>query len=335
MQTDWLQRLPKAELHVHLEGFVDAPFWRDLLIKHSLDPVPPLAELEARYHYPDFAGFIRCFSGVVKSFYTADDFYQLTRYALAKQAAQGIVYTETYLTPLFYANKNLDFKDVLWAIDQAAREAEGETGIVMRLLLDGARNFGPESVQLVFERATQDPTGRVIGVGLGGDEARFPARLFQANFAWAAAQGLHCVCHAGETAGEASMLEAVELLQAKRLGHALAVQPQTRLEALILQGQIALELCPTSNRRTGQIATLEQHPFARYFQAGYPVVLGSDDPGFFGSDLLGELRLMAQLHSLSQADLAQLARNSFCLSFLRKPEQATYLTQIERHLQAP
>ncbi len=331
-EADFILALPKIELHVHLEGFVDPVFWHEMLTRQG-GPSPPLSQLEASYDFKDFPGFLQAFAAVVRSFHSPEDFYHLTKKALNFQADQGIRYSETYFTPIFYTPKGLDFHEIMSEIHRAAREAKEERGITLRLILDGVRNFGFASVQKVFEMAASDRTGLVVGVGLGGDETHHPAHLFIDNFAWARAQGLTAVCHAGETMGEASMLDAIELLGARRIGHALRIQEGSRIEEMLERYAVCLELCPTSNLKTGQIASLEEHPFKTYRQRGYQISLNSDDPGFFKTSLLTEYKKMGALYDFGPAEYCQLALRALDSAFLPRAQRDQIASEIMTHFE--
>lgn len=317
--------LPKAELHVHLEGFMDLTSWRAMTERQGTWTPERQTEMEAHFAFKTFPFFLKCFGAVIFSFTSPEDFYDLTKKALSDLAAQGVVYAEVMLTPAFFVDRGIDFAEMMGEIDRAAKE---EPSVEMKLIFDGARNFGPEAVAHNFKLAAQDPTGRVIGVGLGGDEANFPARLFKEQFDWARAQGFRATCHAGEAAGEESIIEAVEVLGAERLGHALGIRPGSRAEELILARQLTLDLCPHSNQVTGVCLDLNEHPLPDYLARGYRVTLNSDDPGFFRSDLLTEYA-WAQERGLSADQLKGLAAQSFQGSFLEPALKQAWLKRLE------
>ena len=329
-----LQKLPKFELHVHLEGFVDARFWSEMLDRNQVVERPSLEELEERFNFTDFAGFIACFRDLVHDFQNPRDFYHLTKKALAQQAAQGVIYTETYFTPIFYIDRGMNFHEIMQEVSLAAKEALRDWGIEMKILFDGVRNFGPPSVRRIFELATLDETGLVTGVGIGGDEKNFPAHQFIDEFAYARSQGLNLVCHAGETDGEASMLDAIELLGALRIGHALGIEEGSRIEEVIQKYDVSLELCPTSNLQTGQIKRLEDHPFGLYLKRGYQISLNSDDPGFFQSSILGEYEAMGRIHHLGPAEYCQLSLRALDSAFLPRVARDRWAKQVLQYFES-
>ena len=216
--------MPKVELHVHLEGFVDLSFWQEMTEAQGSWTQDRAQEMKEKFAFQDFGQFLKCFGAVIFSFLNPDDFYRLTHKALSDLQSQGIRYAEVMLSPGFFVDRGIDFHEMMAEINRAASEVERQGGPEMKLIFDGPRNFGLAAVQQNFELAVQDKTNRVIGVGLGGDEANFPARDFQAPFAWAKSHGLKLTCHAGETAPESSIAEAIELLGAQRIGHGLGIE---------------------------------------------------------------------------------------------------------------
>lgn len=328
--TELIKQLPKAELHVHLEGSVTPAFWKHLLEKHaSSGPIPSLEALKNRFHYDSFAAFLEVYRDVVFSFNSPDDFYELTLLYLNNALTHNIRYVEMMMTPWFSVKRGINLAEILAEIDRAAKEIEKKADITLKLIFDGPRNFGRDVVQDVFTMATEDRTGRVIGVGLGGDEKNFPAHLFRDCFAFARAEGFNTIAHAGETAGEASMIDAVELLKVSRLGHCLGIPRQSRLERLILEKEITLDMCPWSNVTTRVIDSISDHPMFDYLQRNYPVTLNTDDPGMFGNTLTKEYETLVECHDVSAEQLAQLCKNSVLGSFLPKDGKSALLAEIE------
>jgi len=316
-----LVAMPKVELHVHLEGFVDFPFWQEMTQAQGSWSPDKAKEMEDHFNFVDFNQFLQCFGAVLHSFKGPDDFHRLTLMALEKLRNQGVQYVEMMMTPSFFLSQGIPFSDLMTAIDQAAKEAEGQGGPKMKLLFDGPRNFGVDVVKQNFALALQDPTGRVIGVGLGGDEAHFPARDFQEPFAWAKAEGLKLTCHAGEAAPESSIGEAIELLGAQRIGHGLGIIAKGPVEELIFKHNIGIDLCPHSNLATGVLPNLESHPLLEYLSRGYSISLNSDDPGFFKTHVLKEYQWAYAHQNIRLDHLCEISQRSVEQSFLEPSEK--------------
>ena len=325
-ELERLIKLPKFELHVHLEGFVDLTFWEEMVKAQGTWTSERAQAMQAHFAFKSFPLFLKCFGAVIYSFLSPADFYRLARYAAERLKAQGVVYAEVMMTPPFFVNRGIDFFEMMAEVDRGFTSVEIEGGPQIKLIFDGARNFGNAEVRHCFELAAQDKTGRVIGVGLGGDEVNFPARDFVDEFKWAQAQGLHLTCHAGEAAGAQSIMEAVQLLGAERLGHALGIEAGSALEEEILKNSVALDLCPHSNLTTGVLATLDQHPLEAYLARGHRVSLSSDDPGFFRTDLIKELSWAWGLGG--ETLVKQVNQSALLASFMPPAQKTRWATEI-------
>jgi adenosine deaminase len=332
-EEEFILKIPKVELHVHLEGSVTPEFWLDLYIRHSEDnSIPSIDDLRKRFQFGSFNDFISAFRDVIFTFRTPEDFYYLTLNFLNRAADQNIRYCEVMFTPWFLEQRGIDFYEMMSEIDRAAIEIEKKRDVKMKLIFDGPRNFGSKVVKDVFQKALNDKTGRVIGVGLGGDEKNFPALDFIDQFEFARANGLKTIAHAGETDGENSMINAIEKLQVSRIGHCLGITKNSRLEELIQENKITLDLCPLSNVATRVINKISDHPFHDYLKRGYPITINSDDPGFFKTDLVNELLEMNKLKNLSFDEIAKLSQNAVQGSFLTKYNKEKILSEIDKML---
>lgn len=331
--AEFIKNLPKVELHVHLEGAVTPAIWKEQVMRNKVESLYSAVEpVDDHFSFDSFMGFIAVFRDVLLSFRSPEDFYHLTQSFLKGLADQQVRYCEVMMTPWFVMRQGIDFREMMAEIDRAAREAEQQHNIEMKLLFDGPRNFGNQVVREVFELAVSDRTGRVIGVGLGGDEKNYPAEDFAEEFAFARSHGMKTIAHAGETAGEVSMLAAIEKLGATRLGHCLGIPENSRLEEVILEQEITLDLCPGSNLATGSLKTIEDHPLNDYLHRGYSLTLNSDDPGIFATSLTKEFEMMATLHHLNYEQLAGISLNSVKGSFLSDSRKCELKREIEKAL---
>ncbi|MCP4298565.1 MAG: adenosine deaminase [Proteobacteria bacterium] len=333
MSFSYIENLPKAELHLHLEGSVTPSSWYKLLKKHSNGgEIESVETLSRRFEFSTFIEFLAAYKDVLDAIKDPSDFYDLTKDLLNSLVAQSVRYCEVMFTPYFMTQKGIDLQEILQEIKRALTETKKTGDIDMKLIFDGPRNFGNEVVRQVFNHALEDRTGLVIGVGLGGDEAKFPARQFVDEFDFARSQGLQLIAHAGETAGEQSMVDAIELLGVSRIGHALGISENSHLEHLILEKNITLDLCPWSNVATGVIDSINEHPFPRYHKNAYPVTLNTDDPGFFFTSLVKEYGTMQSLYQLTSEDLIQISKNSISGSFMGSSDKTRLLEEINQSL---
>jgi adenosine deaminase/aminodeoxyfutalosine deaminase len=301
---DFAAQLPKAELHLHLEGSVDAE------TLHELDPATPLEELRALYHYPDFNAFLKTFGAVVTRLARPEDYALVTRRLLERLAAQNVRYAEIIIAAGVVLWKKQEFGPVFDAIHDAARGSPVE----VRWILDAVRQFGVEPAWEVASLAAARQDRGVVAIGIGGSEERGPAEWFKEVFAFAKSAGLHLTAHAGESAGPESVWEAL-VLGAERIGHGIAAVRDRGLLRHLRDHDIPLEISITSNLVTGVVARLEDHPIRALYDAQVPIVLNTDDPAMFGCTLTDEYRLAARAFGFSQAELRGIAENGFRYGF--------------------
>ncbi len=245
---------------------------------------------ESVYRFNGFQEFLFKFAAVCRSLQQADDYVRILHEYAQDALANGVMYAELTLSPsawLFF-HKRLDALGVLKKLSAAANEIEGRYGLRIRFIIDITRNFGREKAleSVQFAHALRDHG--IVGIGLGGDEANFPAPLFEEAFRKAREFGLHAVAHAGEAAGAESVRDAVMILQVERIGHGIRALEDLEVIELLKQRNITLEICPTSNYRTGVVPQNRPHPLAELHRAGVPLTIDSDDPAIFETDITRE-----------------------------------------------
>jgi aminodeoxyfutalosine deaminase len=294
----------RAELHVHLEGSVEP---QTLL---ELDAALTREEIARATSYSDFAGFLKSFVWVNKRLRKPEDYARVARRLFERLESEGVTYVEVTLSAGVVLWKQQPFAPVY---DALAREA-ARSRIAVRWILDAIRQFGAETAQPVFELAAERVGDGVVAVGIGGDEERGPARWFADLYSEARDKGLRLTCHAGETTGPESIWEALAI-GAERIGHGIRAVEDPALLARLIEKDVPLEVCITSNVRTGAVASLAEHPVKRLWDAGVPIVLSTDDPALFGCTLAGEYDLAARAFGFTAEQLAELARNSFRYAF--------------------
>ncbi len=330
---DFIRRLPKAELHLHLEGTILPVTLVELSARHDTRPLTQ-AQAEALYQFTDFTEFIESFKAVTRRLKDPKD-YELVAWRMMQHlAAQGVVHAEVFISVgVIYMWRNFDprcFEPIFDALERARERATRELGLSLYWIFDAVRHFSVEEADRVFRKAAemraQYPS--IIGIGLGGDERRTGSEPFRALFAQARAAGLRLTNHAGETTGPEAIWEALAI-GSERIGHALtAVHDESLLQELKAHS-IPMELNPTSNVRTGVCASFAAHPLRRYFDLGLLVTLNSDDPALFGSDLANEFLRAHTQQGFTREELRQLAANSIRASFLPENEKAAWLARIE------
>ncbi len=297
--------IPKAELHVHLEGTVEPATLREI------EPSLTEEEIERRYTFHDFAGFLECYKWATGFLRGPAEYANITRRFLAALASQNVRYAEVNLSVGVMLLRKLDVKAIY---DAVQREAALQSSVEVRWIFDAIRHYGAEPAMEVARLAAERAGAGVVAFGIGGDEQRGPAEWFADVFRFARESGLKLAPHAGETAGPESVWAALAL-GADRIGHGIRSIDDPKLVAHLRDRRIPLEVCITSNVRTGSVASLADHPVARLFGAGVPIVLNTDDPAMFGATLNGEFEIAARVFGFGAADLAAVARNGFDFAF--------------------
>lgn len=330
---DFIRRLPKAELHLHLEGTVLPATLVELSQRHDAQPLT-LAEAEALYQFTDFTGFIEAFKAVTRLLTGPED-YELAAWRMMQHlAAQGVVHAEVYISVgVIYMWRNHDpecFEPIFAGLERARRRGERELGLSLYWIFDAVRHFTVPEAERVFRKAAamHAEYPAIIGIGLGGDERRCGSEPFRALYAEARAAGLRLTNHAGETTGPEAIREALSI-GSERLGHVLSALQDPALLEELKSRQVGLELNPTSNVRTGVCPSFAEHPLRRYFDNGLLVTLNSDDPAFFGSDLANEYLLAHSEQGFTREELRRLAANSIRSSFLAEQAKTGWLARIE------
>jgi aminodeoxyfutalosine deaminase len=315
----FIAKLPKVELHVHLIGSAPVTTVLELARRHQDSGVPRTEEgLREFYAFRDFPHFIDVYEAVSKLLREPADIADLVRGIARELAAQRVRYVELQVSPYPFRRAGMSAAAITEALDLGARDALSRYGVRIGYIFDfPGQTAGLDAVP-TLEHALTAPPEALVGFGIGGIEAaRAPyTGLIRDVFRGAAAAGLHCVPHAGETTGPRTVWEAIEHLHAERIGHGINSLLDDRLVAYLRERQLPVDVSPTSNVRTRQVASLGGHPLPRMLDEGLYVTLNSDDPPMFGTSLSNEYLVAATVLGLSAAELAGLAANAVRASFL-------------------
>ena len=343
MNDDFLRSLPKAELHLHLEGSVDPPTLSELSGRHPTplsttnnrytniqDSGRFYTKDEARelYRYKDFTGFMMAFKVVTERLRTAADYELVTYRMMQKLHAQGVVHAEVYISAGVVQWRGQEFAPLFEGAERGRQRGEREFGISLYWIFDAVRHFGLDEAWRVVNEAIQSKGRNVVGIGIGGDERRAGPEQFREIYAHAASHGLRLTVHAGETVGPEGIWGALRELKPHRIGHGLHAIEDPQLVRYLADNQIPVEICITSNVKTGCCLALEEHPVRKLYDAGVPVVLNTDDPDMFHTDLISEYRIARDTFHFNQDELRQLARNSFRASFLPAERKEEFLAGV-------
>ncbi len=326
-------RLPKVELHVHLEGTMRPATLLRLARKHGVElPASDEVGLQRWFKFRDFPHFVEVYLLCSKCVRDPEDFQLLVRDFLAEQARQSVFYSEVHFTIGTHLANGANGSEVAGALAEAMSEGEREFGVRMQLIPDIIRNVGVEAADATLEWALENRSRGVIALGLTGFESE-PNEPFRRHFVEAAEQGLHRVAHAGEHGGPESVRSVLEVCGAERIGHGVRAMEEPELVAELARLRVPLEVCPTSNVCLGVSPDLASHPFDQMRQAGLVLSVNSDDPPFFNTTLTDEYVRLAQAFSYSRETLAALALAPIDQAFLEPSERESLRSRFEERLE--
>ncbi len=349
MTTDeFLRDVPKFRLHCHLEGTLRASTFLDLARRHGValtynadateEPAPAFAagtEVSDPqranpgnlYRFATFAEFLLTFAAVSRSLAQPDDYGRLAAEYVEDACAQNVAYAELFISPSVWQffHPGIDVRACVRAMREAFDAARD--GPTVSLIVDLTRNFGADRALRTAALAVDLQELGVIGIGLGGDEARFPAEMFEEAFRFARAHGLRTVAHAGEAAGAQSVRAAVEVLGAERIGHAVRALEDASVVALLAQRGTPLEICPTSNMLTGIAPADAPHPFVQLDAAGCVITIDADDPALFRTSISDEYAYVERL--CGRRTLMRFLRNAIDASFADPALKAAMHARLE------
>jgi len=314
--------LPKAELHLHLEGSIDPATLLELRDRHGRKGT--LAEVEELYRYHDFTGFLMAFKAITEDLKEPADYEFITYRMMERLKAENVLHAEVYVSVGVCLFRNHDFEAIFEGLERGRKRGERDFGISLVWIFDAVRHFGEEAARKVAELAVRLKSESVVGFGIGGDERRAAPELFREIYEYAASGGLRLTAHAGETTGPDSIWGALNL-KAERIGHGLSAWQDLELVEELATRQIPVEICLTSNLRTGCCAALADHPAKNYFDEGIMITLNTDDPGLFATSLSREYQLAQDAFGFTEEHLREIARNSFEASFLSPEKKLQFL----------
>ena len=319
----FLLKMPKVELHVHLEGTFRPATLLSLARKNG---VPLAADDEAGlrrwFQFRDFEHFVEIYVTCSRCLKEPEDFHLLALDFLAEQAIQNVLYSEVHFTISTHLWNGLDGEAIRQALAEAAADGEKRHGIRMRLIPDIVRNMGTDRADATLRWAADGKGKGVVALGIGGIEAGYANEPFRDHFAAAEQEGLHRVAHAGETDGPDSIRSVLEVFGAERIGHGVRAVDDPSLMERLASEQIPLEMCPSSNVALGVSETVEKHPFDRLLAAGLSLSINSDDPPLFGTNLTREYLLLHRAFGYDRERLAQLSMNGLRHAFLEEAERS-------------
>ncbi len=330
----FLRKLPKAELHLHLEGMLTPERVMALAQKYSVQVEP--GELEARYNPRGFSQFLELYKWATLFLREPTDYAMLAQDAVSSLQEEGVVYAEVTLSIGVMLLRKQNVAANFAALREVfLRNGAAGTGPEVQFIFDAVRQFGPAPAMEVAKLAVEHKNDGVVAFGLGGAELSLPFSEFRGVYEFAGNSGLHLVAHAGETGGPEQIQDAIDLLRAERIGHGIAAIRSAALMNTLADRRIPLEICPTSNLRTNALdiqlnsahCKLEQHPLPKLFRHGIPVTISTDDPTMFHATLVEEYSAALRM-GLTVEELLAINRTAFEYAFLSESVRETFFAQL-------
>ncbi|HEY9288585.1 MAG TPA: adenosine deaminase [Candidatus Dormibacteraeota bacterium] len=322
------QRLPKAELHLHIEGTLEPELMFALARRNQVSlPYESVEAVRRAYVFGDLQSFLDIYYAGCQVLITEQDFYDLTWAYLERAAAQGVRHAEIFFDPQSHTERSLPFETVITGIHRALHEGRNRLGISGGLIMCFLRHLTQEEAERTLTQAMPF-TEWLVGVGLDSSERGHPPSKFQRVYDKAREIGLQPVAHAGEEGPPSYIWEALDLLGARRIDHGVRCMEDERLVRRLVEEQTPLTVCPLSNVKLRVFPELRQHNLKRMLDRGLLVTINSDDPAYFGGYIGDNFAETASALQLDTPDLVRLAQNSFTASFLSDGEKRRYLAEI-------
>lgn len=325
----FLNQLPKAELHMHLEGSLEPELMFKLAQRNQVSlPFDSVAAIRAAYEFSNLQDFLNIYYQGTHVLQTEQDFYDLTWAYLQRCQQQNVRHVEPFFDPQTHTERGIDFSTVINGIDRALQEAKQQLGISSYLIMCFLRHLPEEAAFATLEQALPYKN-KIVAVGLDSSEQGFPPSLFERVFAKARAEGLLTVAHAGEEGPPDYIIQALDLLTVKRIDHGVRCVEDPALVERLIQLQMPLTVCPLSNTKLCVFKTMAEHNILELLERGVKVTINSDDPAYFGGYMTENFIAVADALNMSKTQALQLAQNSFAASFLPAAEKARWVNQLQ------
>ena len=326
--------LPKAELHLHLEGSFEPELMFAIAQRNKVAiPFKSVAEVKAAYAFSNLQDFLDIYYAGAQVLLHEQDFYDMTLAYLARVAADGVRHVEVFFDPQTHTDRGVPFDTVMKGIAAALDEGRARLSITSRLILCFLRHLSEDAALATFAEAAPW-LDRIAGVGLDSSEVGHPPAKFTRVYAAAREAGLKLVAHAGEEGPPPYVWEALDLLHVYRIDHGNNSLQDPRLVARLVAEQMTLTVCPLSNLKLCVVKDLKDHPLRRMLQLGLRATVNSDDPAYFGGYVNDNFRAVTAALDLTKDELVTLANNSFLGSFLGDGEKAAHLAAIDAYAAA-
>jgi adenosine deaminase len=332
---DFIRGLPKAELHLHIEGSLEPEMMFSLAQKNGVTlPYANVEAVRAAYQFNDLQSFLDLYYAGAAVLQTEQDFYDLTSAYIARALADNVRHTELFFDPQTHTARGIAIDAVFSGIARALRDAKAERGFSGSMILCFLRHLSEDDAMATLEAALplRDAYADVwIGVGLDSSEVGNPPEKFAHVFTIAQAMGLHVVAHAGEEGPPAYIHSALDVLQVERIDHGVRAEEDTALMQQLAASRMPLTVCPLSNLKLCVVKDLRDHNLARMLRAGLCVTINSDDPSYFGGYMNDNFIASADALALSQEELVQIARNGFEAAFVSDAQKQLWYAELDAY----
>jgi adenosine deaminase len=339
----FIHGIPKAELHIHVEGSLEPELMLELADKNGIRlPYESVADIRRAYDFTALQSFLDIYYQGANVLLTEDDFYQMTWAYLQKAAGQNVRHTEIFFDPQMHTARGIQFETVVQGIHGALSDAGQQLGLSSKLIMCFLRDQSAAEAMTTLEQAL--PFRYCIaGVGLDSAELGHPPENFKGVFDQARQNGFRTVAHAGEEGPPEYIWQALNLLKAERIDHGVRCIEDTGLVEYLVKEKVPLTVCPLSNIKLRIFDNMRQHSFKQLLDLGLCVTINSDDPAYFGGYIEDNFRVLQAAHKLNFQDIYKISRNAFNAAFLTPAQKQKYLTELDgfvsefsqRHLQTP
>ena len=328
-KTDFIRALPKAELHLHIEGSLEPEMLIKLAKRNNITlPFETVEQVRAAYDFGNLQDFLDIYYQGMGTLLVEQDFYDLTMAYIKRVAVDNVRHVEIFFDPQGHTSRSIDFAIIVGGITRALTDAKTELGITSGLILSFLRHLSEEDAFKTLAEA-DSYLDHFVAVGLDSSELGNPPSKFTAVFAKAKSLGLKLCAHAGEEGPPEYIRDTLDILKVDRLDHGNRAMEDSDLLTRLVDMGITLTICPLSNLRLKGVPSMDVHPIKKMLELGLNVTLNSDDPAYFGGYMNDNFEAVDASLDLSYEQLATLAKNSFKGSFLSEAEIAPYITEID------
>jgi adenosine deaminase len=325
-----LYKIPKVELHLHLEGSIPLNTLFLLIEKYNkISEIGNFQNLKNKFQYKDFGEFIETWVWKNQFIREYEDFTFIASSVAKKLVEQNIVYVEAFFSPGDFVEQGLDIQKITEAIRKGLDVYKDQ--VTVNLIADLIRDFGPAKGRIWLEQLAEVKELGIIGIGLGGSEKMFPPQPYEPIYKRAKELGFRKTAHAGETSGAKSIWGAIRSLEVERIGHGIRAIEDSELLCVLKHNQIPLEICPTSNIKTKIITHLEEHPLKILYQQGLMITINTDDPTMFNTNLVNEYYLLIEKLGFEIKDILKLLHNSIYSAWCNTETKELLFNQLNQY----